>query len=534
MSDGFMSSWHISPSSGQRVTKREETSARLLPGIHFRGNVLLDVRRTLLFARPGETLGIIRGYRSSQPEDDVLFDALFPETAAAAIRPGAVVAPLALSAGLRRPWREGRIGGDGSLLKLFGSVASPALLDEGRGVRIRLRVTLPRFLLTQYEPLRRDACPDIAEVSLGIVLSGGETVREGERIGFLVRDPSNGNVVEPVLLNDSVGRRGIIGMWTLCPHPCGRDTWGAAAVFAADSMIRRNAKISRKGTEMSSRREVDFLVAQFHERVGGAPVFVPCTVTLPSLNEVQHVSYSAEVSGHATDVALIQGSVVSARFHEEGNPVPPFCTDAQESDSTGDGASREVDIRENEDETGDIGLRTREAGQSSSLNVAESVGESSSESPQTASGVEVVSRGGILSPTSQAQVQLEEIARQMQSLQAELGEIPGEGSGMPPVSRRDSGNKGLILGIVDPSAPGPVASNVAEASTDRAWSSARGVRNTGESGGNRGAEEFGPANLSDSDDGGQSVGGGINGRLDELARKYVGANYWSDLKLDEV
>lgn len=310
-----MSSWRGPTGStvGQDAGVREDLSADRLPAIHFHGSIVATVRRNLLFDANihGGRVGLLRGFRSAAPEDHVLFDDVFSEDESASIRPGAVVVPLGNGRELRRPWREGRVGGDGSLLKLFGAVAVPRLVDSGRGVSLCVLITLPSFQLMRWLPLRGFDAPAVAEVSLGIVLRGGDTVREGEHIGFLVRDvKSKANSVEPVLLSDHIGSRAIVGMWTLSE----RDVWAAAAVFAADSMTRRNTKVSRPIVDSPGRRDVQFLVAQFQEHAGGDPIFIPCMVTLPAVGERQHVSFVARLSAQPSDQQVLQNGIISATF----------------------------------------------------------------------------------------------------------------------------------------------------------------------------------------------------------------------------
>jgi hypothetical protein len=320
MLNGFMSSWRSSAEAEvvNAGRTREYVTVNLLPAVHFHGNAFTSVRRALLFDRgvEGGQIGFLRGFRSSVPEDHVLFDDMFSEAASEAIRPGAVVVPIGAGIKLRRPWREGRVGGDGSLLKLFGAIATPRLTDSGRGLEMLVSLSLPNFQLTRWEPLTGADVPAVAEVSLGIVLCGGDTVREGEHIGFLVSDSSaDADVVEPVLLNDRFGKRAVVGMWTLSK----RDVWAAAAVFAADSMTRRNTKVGRPSLERSTRRNVHFIVAQFQERVGGDPVFIPCMATLPAPDEQQQISFTAQLTAQATDPLVIQGGILSTNFVENGS-----------------------------------------------------------------------------------------------------------------------------------------------------------------------------------------------------------------------
>lgn len=318
MLNGFMSSWSWPAGSvGAHDTGlREEVSSDRLPSIHFYRGVMTAVRRALLLdsGASRNRVGVFRGFRSCAPEDHVLFDDVLPQSESALIRPGAVVVTVGTGAALCRPWREGRVGGDGSLLKLFGAIATPQLLDDGRGVSVCVQVNLPNFQLTRWTPLQGFDAPTVAEVSLGIVLRGGDTLREGEHVGFLVQNgKSSSNSVEPVLLSDDVGSRAIVGMWTLSE----RDVWSAAAVFAADSMTRRNAKVARPVGRVPVRRTVQFLVAQFREHAGGDPVFVPCSVTLPALNERQHISFSAQLSSYHDDEESFRDEIISAHFAED-------------------------------------------------------------------------------------------------------------------------------------------------------------------------------------------------------------------------
>jgi hypothetical protein len=525
MSDGFMSTWSIPAACASVAGASDEAAtAGRLPGVHFHGMALMNVRSALLCARPetGAHLGVLRGYRSSEPEDHVLFDAYFPEVASAAIRPGAVVVPLGLAATLRRPWREGRVGGDGSLLKLFGAVASPVLLDDGRGVRLRVRLSLPRFQLTRWPPLRRGEGPRVAEVSLGIVLSGGDTVREGEHVGFLVRDARNSNVVEPVLLSDRVGRRGIVGMWTLSE----RDVWTAAAVFAADSITRRNTKVGRPGREPSgARRQVHFLVAQFHERVGGDPMFIPCMATLPAVGDPQNVLFSAQVSAQPHDPAVLQGGVVSASFTEEtadgGSVGVPFAhagvEDAGRSLHT---ASR---INGGGGDWNDDGTTGPGA-----------LGDGVEEDAGVGSGAlgvgddgEVAAVRGVRSPASEARKQLDRIARQMRQLQADLDEFPAESppGPLPCEARPRTEHAPCPVGARVPATShgGPDAGPRPLAPSD----SPAGVQEEA------GVPQFIPASLPLMGENEVELDK-ITDRLDSLATKYIGDDYWSELRLDHV
>lgn len=312
MSDGYMSSWKGAAFDGEYTVFDEETSASKLPAINISASTLVEIRRALLFARPGTNLGVISGHRSSLPEERVCFDS-FVTGGHQGIRPSTVVIPIGLTLCSRLPWRSGFVGGDSSLLKLFRAVASPVLLDEGQGIRVRIRVALPKFRLTCWKVLGRDSSPRIADVSLGIVLHGGDTAREGEHVGFLVQDRRHRNVVEPVYMNDIVGRRAIVGVWVLCK----RDIWAATAVFAAESMTARNLKLGRPSGSNEDRRVVKFLVAQFHERAGGQPDFIPCAITLPLTEEPRHAVFNAQISVSTAELSQLGNQALVSHFVEE-------------------------------------------------------------------------------------------------------------------------------------------------------------------------------------------------------------------------
>lgn len=413
MTDGFMSAWS-GPAAATRLdwapssASCEGASAQRLPIVHFHATTLMDIRRVLLFPSPPSTslaFGVLRGFRSSPPEDNILFDSHLPQAAVGAIRPGAVVLPLGNVTIAYRPWREGRVGGDGSILKLFGATASSTLVDNSRGVKLSVSVALPNMTLFRWPALAPEESPKVAEVSLSIVLSGGDTVREGEHIGFLLRGKGDTGVLEPVLLNDTVGRRGIVGMWTLSE----RDLWTAAAVFAADSMTRRNAKVGLPGARPSlsssatAKRRVRFVIAQFRERLGGPPNFLPCEVLLPSATETHHLSFEANVVLKCDEPVVQRGGVVSAKFTSDSLPHTYSAESGPHAGLSGGVAHATVppsfrsEDRSGGGNGGDV-ARLRNLPEPNPLIDSEGV-----------------------SPASQARLQLDDISEQMRHLNSEIG-----------------------------------------------------------------------------------------------------------------
>jgi hypothetical protein len=435
MADGFMSSWRgeaiAAANNEPPVTVREETSADKLPRVHLNGSTMLDIRRALLLTRAGKSLGAIAGYRSNEAEDHVLFDALCSAADAAYVRPGAVVVPMGLAASPRRPWREGRGAGDASLLRLFGAVASPVLLDDGHGVRVRLRIALPRFQLTMWRPIAPQSAPRVAEVSLGIVLSGGDTAREGERVGFLVRVGNDDSVIEPVFMDETVGRRGIIGVWALSAG----DVWTAAAVFAAESSTRRNVKVGHPGlSRLEKRRDVQFLVAQFHDRIGGDPVFLPCTATLPSQHEAQYNTYSAQLAVRADDPELTDGAILSADFSEEGGKGEgPMDTRRPPPAAAADAVLRANYNSARQRMQNSVGAQRSTCESAGDESDEDKVEDLDAEDEANASGLSNVLRNDVsdpddvpdfLSPVSNARAHMANITQQMELLRADLRRVP--------------------------------------------------------------------------------------------------------------
>lgn len=531
MADGFMSAWSA-PAAATRLdwarslATYEGASFQRLPAVHFHATTLMDLRRALLYASPAtgpSAFGVLRGFRSSPPDDNILFDSHLPQAAVAAIRPGAVVLPLGAAAISHRPWREGRIGGDGSILKLFGATASPTLVHDGRGVELCVTVSLPNISLLRWPALSREHSPNISQVSLGIVLCGGDTVREGEHIGFLVRGKGDPDVLEPVLLNDTVGRRAIVGMWTLS----GRDLWTAAAVFAADSMTRRNAKVGRPGTGMSNaafeaKRQVRFVIAQFRERLGGAPTFFPCELSLPTAAEPQHITFRADVLLQCDDATVKKGGVVSAHFASESLSLPHFAENRPYADVAG-GARAKFPAA----------LGQRDA--ASSADVERDDGARLGNLPETNP---LLGSDGV-SPASQARLQLNNISEQMRQLNSEIGLFSSQpaaalsnrdaqtdtqpGSAVGPSSASDVGvaapnqapREGPRVGPRPLFRGAPAAShNMSREMVDRSLNVEDGAASPelGSKPGTRNAEV-------------EDYADEISPQLDQIARKYIGPGY---------
>jgi hypothetical protein len=371
MSDGYMSSWECSGFENFPLTAVEEPSSARLPLVRIHGSALLTIRDKLLYCSAGQRLGVLRGRRISEPEDAVCVDALLHPSKLGGLRFGDVVVPLDEDLpGTRISARRNevyRTGGDGSLLQIFDAVAWPEISSDGSVLTLRIHCALPRFRLARFPALavqrasnrpsssneEDPVVPVLADVSLSIVLCGGDTARDGEVVGFLLRSDIDKNVVEPVYMDDSVGRRAIVGAWALRET----DFWTACAIFAAESAKSRNLKVGRPAKhttgavrrDLRSRnplsttaannsnghraevpcgqgqptgvlqgrdvgRDVNFLVAQFHGMVGGTPDFIPCTVTLPSKAEAQHVVYSAKVTANTADSATLKSIELPARF----------------------------------------------------------------------------------------------------------------------------------------------------------------------------------------------------------------------------
>eukprot|EP00173_Palmaria_palmata_P004924 Plantae.Rhodophyta-Palmaria_palmata.ctg7735.p1 GENE.Plantae.Rhodophyta-Palmaria_palmata.ctg7735~~Plantae.Rhodophyta-Palmaria_palmata.ctg7735.p1 ORF type:complete len:326 (-),score=32.14 Plantae.Rhodophyta-Palmaria_palmata.ctg7735:523-1470(-) len=194
-------------------------------------------------------------------------------------------------------------------------------------------------------------------------------------------------------------------MWTLSE----RDLWTAAAVFAADSMTRRNAKVSLPGaspsliSSVTAKRRVRFVIAQFRERLGGAPNFLPCELLLPSSTEAQHLSFEANVVLKCDEPVIQRGGVVSAKFTSDSLPYTYSAESGPHAGLGGGSAHASVPPSDRSEDRSGGGIggdfaRLRNLPEPNPL----------------------IDSDGV-SPASQARLQLDDISEQMRQLNSEIG-----------------------------------------------------------------------------------------------------------------
>jgi hypothetical protein len=128
---------------------------------------------------------------------------------------------------------------------IFDAIAWPEFSSDGSVLTLRLHCASPCFRLAAHHPLvakRASARSGLlndenpvelvfADMVLSIVRGGYVTAQDVEVVGFLFRIKTDGIGVKPVFMDDSVGRRNIVGAWALCET----DVCTASAIFAAES-----------------------------------------------------------------------------------------------------------------------------------------------------------------------------------------------------------------------------------------------------------------------------------------------------------
>lgn len=284
----------------------EAPVAAQLPQLRVHARVLRDLRR----APPAPAILLALHAPPALLIEDVVPPAHFPH----AYVPVPVV-PCDAS-NLRAPARRATGGrrGDTSLLSIFGAVARWCWEADG-SVSLAVVVDVPRFWLWRGAAIFGANAPVCAEVSLTIVLSGGEPVRDGENVGFLVRGVGP-LVVEPVHMDEDVRRRVIVGMWALGGDDA---VWLAAAAFVAEAVSKRNIRLGKRASRRTAGEEMEqsFLMLQFPARRGGGDgVFTNCRVRTEGGRAARETFCAVVVHG-ASDLAARQGEILSAEFISE-------------------------------------------------------------------------------------------------------------------------------------------------------------------------------------------------------------------------